>query len=778
MFSVFMLKGLLFVFFFSFFFLGHGQEQLSTSDFIGPKENIHLHLNKTTFLQGERLWFKAYVRDQNTKLPSLETSNLHVGIYGYNGEEVKRKLLYVENGMAQGDFGIDSTLVDSEYTVLAWTNYMRNFKELEPFRQRITILRDGMEEETGEVDMGISVYPEGGQLIAGAYNNIGILVDNGLGQGVKVDNLELVDQWGKTIRSNIKTNLFGMGKIGFLAEPKKEYFLRRQRPDGSLVRTRIPEAVEGQVGLNIDNNGKNKVLLTFLASIETFSEKDGDIHTIALYQDDFIRFEDMEVNKDEPVLSMDRKELPNGILTAVLFDPELQPIARRMFFNHHDDGKTIQTLDIEHCLSEYGDSLQVDLILPKGVENDINLSISTLPSISMAYDPDHSIASSFLVRPYIANHHQDHYFFEGQDRKKRYELDNRLMLEGWGKYDWDSRKQKELELAFEMETGIPFQGKVIDADLNEENQVSLIAELSAAMAFEALNDNKSFRGNLQLFEGDSLGVSLISKKSRLRRPQAQLEFYNEPSKPVGHNSKRDVKVIKRQKGTDSETNPEEPLSFSERIIALEEVTVVEKVQKTNKTDMFVPRGSLLPITEGRIIGDEEIKRFGSVTAYLNTLGYSRSRGVDSDGFDVDILLSPKSNKRVSVDETLLNLPLSRVQAIYHDVDKKVYVSIILRSSPYERPEDRNKFLKFAIENGYTRPQEYFTPNYPDYVGQVFKNYGALDWKANVSVGADIPNSLNIPIKNQNQIQLYIEGMNANGVLISQSKEIRINSQQL
>ena len=54
-----------------------GQELMESK---GPLENIHLHLNKTSFLQGERLWFKAYVRDQNSKLPSLATTNLHVGI--------------------------------------------------------------------------------------------------------------------------------------------------------------------------------------------------------------------------------------------------------------------------------------------------------------------------------------------------------------------------------------------------------------------------------------------------------------------------------------------------------------------------------------------------------------------------------------------------------------------------------------------------------------------------------------------------------------------------
>ncbi|MEM8928769.1 MAG: hypothetical protein AAGC45_11240, partial [Bacteroidota bacterium] len=716
----------------------------------------------------------AYVRDQNTKLPSLETTNLHVGIYAGDGEEVKRKLLYAENGMARGDFAIDSALLDGEYTVLAWTNYMRNFKELEPFRQRIRIVRDGTEEETKEVNMKISVYPEGGQLIAGTYNNLGILVDNGLGQGVKVNNLELVDGTGNIIRSNITTNLSGMGKTGFLVESQEKYFLQRQRPDGSLVRVKIPEAIDGELGLSIDNNGRDKVLLTLLASTETFSKKNGDVHTIALYRDDFARFEDVAVNKDEAVVSIDRKELPYGILTVVLFDVELRPIAYRMFFNHRGNRIEIGQLEIDHCLTEFGDSIQVDLILPKGTESDISTSVSALPSLGTAYRPDNSIASSFLVQPYIKSHFQDHYFFDGPNRKKRYELDNRLLIEGWGKYDWDSRKWGEVQSEFEMERGIYFQGKILDADLNEENQVSLIAELSAAMGFESLDNNKSFKGNMSLFQGDSLGVSLISKRGKLRKPQVEIGFYNHKGRSSGYHINIDKRAMKRQEAKDLEIRVDEPLNISERTIALEEVTVVENVQKTNRTEMFVPRGTLLPISEGRIIGDEEIKRYGSVIGYLNRLGYNRSIGVDSDGFEVDILLSPKSNKPVLVDGTLLNLPLSRVQAIYYDVDKRIYVTIILRANAYERPEDRNKFIKFAIENGYARPQDYFVPNYPSYDTMVFKNYGALDWHPNVVVGNEIPKSITVPVKGQKGIQLFVEGMGTNGSLFCESVEIELD----
>ena len=746
--------------------------QAKINEEIAPvMENIHLHLNKTKFLSGEQLWFKAYVWDQYRKVPSTSTTNLHVGIYNANGKEIKRKLLLVESGMAQGNFGIDSTLTDTEYTVLAWTNFMKNFGQLSPFQQRVEILRNGMKGEYSPKEkMEISIFPEGGQLIAGAYNDIGIFIDNGSGQGVQVDDLELVDDRGKRIRSNIITNRFGMGKTTFMAEAGKSYFLQLKREGLPLIRKSLPKLNNDHMGLSINNYGREKVLFKLVSSKTMSSQKDGDTYMIGIYQDDFLLLENFKIDKKNPIISLTREQLPFGTLVATLFDEELRPVAYRMFFNHKNQESRIGHLEIDHCLTEFGDSLQVDLILPKG-KNDAVISLSALPKESLSYDADNSISSSFFLNPYINKVFKDQYLFEEMDRRKRYELDLRLMIEGWGKYDWDSRKQVEVELAFEMETGISFKGRVFDADLKEENQVALIAELSQEMSFSELDKYKYFKGNMVLFNGDSLGVGLLNKKGKLRKPKAEILIANleEPGLSIEEWLKNNI--YKKQNDEVKEKIRDEPLNIGERTIALDEVIVTENAYKNKKTGMFVTDNGI--ISEGRIIRDADIERYNSVSSYLATLGYRYSKGLDADGFYVDVLLSPKHNGPVSVDSRLLSLPLSSVEAIYFDIEKEIFVSIVLRDRAYESPEQRMKFVKFAIENGFALPQEYFPPNYSNYGSQLFKDYGALDWKANISLNSEIPTSIKIPLKNQNALQLYIEGMDREGSLISQKQFIDI-----
>lgn len=738
-------------------------------------ENIHLHINKTTFLQGERLWFKAYVREQKTGLPSLLTSNLHVALFNKEGEEVKRKLIYIQNGLGQGSFAIDSTMTDTEFTLLAWTKYMHNFKKLTPFSQKIEIVKyDAVSEIGSEPKAKILVYPEGGQLIEGAYNNIGILIEDGFGQGVTVNNLALIDNLGNIIRKNIITNELGIGKAGFMFEAGKNYSLQLDKADFPTISKSLPEAVQNQISINIDNNGKDEVLIKLVGSRDTFEDKYRENYTMAIYKDEFLHLEDVVISRDEPVISFDRNQLPFGVLTAVLFDEDSKPIARRMFFNHYGSEKRIVELEIEHNLI-LNDSLELNLLLPEDIGKEINASISIIPYESSAYAPDNSILTSFLVRPYSNLHFEDYYFFEKQDRKKRFELDTRLLIEGWGKYDWDSKKLAKTRIAFNWENGIHFQGKIIDADLSSEQQVYLVAKLSAAMEFNELQKDKSFNGNMVLFEGDSLQVSLIGKRGRLRKPKAEIRFTNNFEKITNTNEWLNHETVKRSTDNSGKSITNQPLSIEERTISLDEVTVTDNLRRDNKFQISAE-------VEGRVIGDLDIRRSPSLSSYLARLGFIIGGNNGKLGVYLPDRLGGLIKVPIIIDGMgalpgeVIGLPLSSVQFLTFSKSRmsSPFISISMNRNNVNS-ENKDKFIKFAIENGYAQPEEYFAPDYPDYTSSIYKSYGAIDWRANVSIDSSGPTTITVPIKNQKKIMIYVEGMSSDGSLVSFKKRITLGN---
>ena len=137
-----------------------------TSYFELPRETIYTHINKTTFIEGEEIWFKAYAYDRHQNLISKATTNINIGIYDDSGKLIKNHLWLALNGGASGNIRIDSTFKSGEYYIKASTNWMKNFQENDAFVQKIRIITNDYSEnkpDTIENKYDFQYLPEGGQ---------------------------------------------------------------------------------------------------------------------------------------------------------------------------------------------------------------------------------------------------------------------------------------------------------------------------------------------------------------------------------------------------------------------------------------------------------------------------------------------------------------------------------------------------------------------------------------------------------------------------------------
>lgn len=733
-------------------------------------ENIHLHLNKTSFSPGEHIWFTAYIQNQITQLPSDKTTNLHVGLYDKFGNLIIRKLLLVENGIAFGDLAIDAAFEKGTYYLVGWTNYLRNFNKLVPFQQQIEILGDLENYEDNDVSViGLMAYPEGGNLINNAFNYIGIHVKNRYKFCNKGPQVRLMDGEGKILIDNISINDEGYGKIGFMVAAEKVYSLQMEKPNGDSLVVPIERSSNSDIGISIDNMGGKQVLVKLVLSKVALSKKENVTYAFAIVQNDFISLQDWKINENQLAISIDRESIPYGVNKAILFDEQLRPIAYRMFFNHHEKKQRVVEIKMGHKLNAARDSLELTFSSTNPEALEFNLSTSILPGETKAFNPQNSLSSSFLIKPFINGKANYNYNLVNFDTSQNYDLDVKLLVEGWGKYDWEDRSKPNSDIEFEFEKGIPIKGRILDADLLNEDQVLLLTDKSKLMNYEQLQSDKTFSTRMALYQNDSLAVTLLGKKGVLRKPSLEIQIDSSWQK-----SNIDVlKYLNKQCLGDFEKYSEnETLSFKqeENVIALDEAVVRADKWEDNRLKINSA------VIEGRVIGDYEIKRYPSLGNYLRRLGFLISG--DGDGQLVvkskgipSIIIPVTIVGQGIVDGLALNMPLSRVQTIFHDVRKSAFVSITLRDGHYVSPENRNKYIKQFINYGFAKPNNYFNPGYEDYESLAFKKYGALFWKANIKVFLKESTTIKMPLKNQDKLKVFIEGMSKNGKLISMEKDI-------
>ncbi len=672
-------------------------------------------------------------------------------------------MFFVNNGICYGDFKIDSTFVEDSYTVMAWTNYMKNFEVATPFLQKIKII--GADKKTVTKAKGgltVLIHPEGQQIVADTYNSVGLMVYDEALHPIRTDGIQLATEDGAQIQSNIQTNELGQGRFGFFADPSKSYFLKIKDANGLWITKKLAINLKQGIGMSVVNTAKDIVVLSPKLSKTALKSKEDTKFSMAIFNHNNLSFiQHYKLDRDNNAISVNRNQISNGINTAVILDEEMRPISQRIFFNKQTSGEKVHSVNISYCLTKNQDSLQIDLILPEGNPM-ASLSMSVLPVESSAYFPNNSIESSFLVQPYLKQQVVDgSYFFEGTKRSRDYQMDTRLLMEGTEKFNWHLRTIDIRNNPFEMEKNIAFNGKILDADTKNEKQVSVMSQSFGTVDLLDLSSNKRFKGSLPLFEGDSVLISILDHKGKLRKPKAELYFKNYDGDTFDY-----IKWLGNMSQVELEhgyLEIDEDLNLSERIISLDEVVVSERAKEATK---FQINANI----EKRIIDKRAIKRY-NFESYIRRLGFQIYPNFEG-GISVYVF-DPPGLKLVPVliegmlasPGELISRPLSSVKSMVYSKNRlNPFISLSLRYDYDELYGRKGQFAAVPIPKGFSRTKAYFTPNYPDYSSFLYKKYGAIWWEGQLKVNSEVPYSITVPLNNQKEIKVIIEGMSANGLL--------------
>lgn len=91
-----------------------------------PQEKVYLHLDKPYYAIGDDIWFKAYVTDARTSLPSTTSNILYVELINDKDSVARQIKLPMQSGITWGDFKLSDSLSEGNYRIRAYTQWMRN----------------------------------------------------------------------------------------------------------------------------------------------------------------------------------------------------------------------------------------------------------------------------------------------------------------------------------------------------------------------------------------------------------------------------------------------------------------------------------------------------------------------------------------------------------------------------------------------------------------------------------------------------------------------------
>ena len=104
------------------------------------QEKLFLHTDREFYTAGEVLWFKVYYVDGAFHKPADLSKVAHIEILNEINQPVLQASVSLLPGESSGSFYLPASLSTGNYTVRAYTNWMKNFDTRYFFEKKITIV--------------------------------------------------------------------------------------------------------------------------------------------------------------------------------------------------------------------------------------------------------------------------------------------------------------------------------------------------------------------------------------------------------------------------------------------------------------------------------------------------------------------------------------------------------------------------------------------------------------------------------------------------------------
>ena len=485
--------------------------RLNTFGHYVPQEKVYVHMDNTCYFLGDTIWYAIYTRCTDRDLPSKISRVLYVELFNQDGYLVERQILEMKNGKSWGNFALPDTLYSGYYELRAYTRWQLNwgqyehehtyaeeelfytmamakeyFRDYDKLYSRVfpvydkpkepgiyshdmTLrpLRRYFKDEIPRPKFHLTLYPEGGTLVADAPCRMAFEVSNEQGE-TATGRCVVLDSKRQPVAEAEAVNR-GRGLLQFTPKSGETYqavFYSdsiNSKGDTVIVKAKLN---------NIPTEGISTMLnLTGEALMLEVNARGAMSHTQFGYTithegilEEFGRLEGRH-----STITIPRSALRPGVNQMTLFDAEGRIYADRLFFvsspnltrptvkvsglkeeyePYEKIALTIQALPPPSLLgrgqnvsspklrNESGNVIAPSLTGRAGGESSISLSIRDAALSDPLYD-NASIQVEMLlsseIKGFVPN---PGWYFERDDEEHRLALDLLMLTQGWRRFDW------------------------------------------------------------------------------------------------------------------------------------------------------------------------------------------------------------------------------------------------------------------------------------------------------------------------------------------------------
>ncbi len=456
-------------------------EQLQTAR---PQEKVYLHLNKPYYSLRDDLYFKAYLTNAHDHQTSPLSKVVYIDLIDPEGAIVKSWMLHTEKRLT-GHFTMNQQQLAGQYTIRAYTEYMRNFGDAYFFQQTIPVYATSKKSVDSVAQQVIAktemifppktkklittqFYPEGGYLVEGLASNVSFEVLDTAGNPLIAEGV-IMDDLGE-VQSKIKTTHRGIGLFNFIPRTSKTYYAKIAY-QGKQYEFELPKALQAGYVLKINNTDAEKLYLDFFADK---LEKLSDAFVIGHVRGNiFCMVNDLT----NGTLTIPKASIPTGLAHFTLFDGNNQLVAERLLFNDYGIDTSFLGVEISPDKFQKRTKVALKISCPDSLQTALNVSASVTDKSVVNY-PNYSENIQtwlWLNSDLVQTIDYPNFYLRQINQRKRFLLDLLVMTKKWRRFDWQT--SVDTALTFPVEVGYSIEGytTTLDGTKRQPTNVTLSA---------------------------------------------------------------------------------------------------------------------------------------------------------------------------------------------------------------------------------------------------------------------------------------------------------------
>jgi len=391
-------------------------------------EKVFIHTDRNDYITGETIWLSAYCVNAVNHRPSKLSKVLNIEIIDSQGVPVEQIRIKLIDGFGKGQIFLSPEIVTGEYSLISYTNWMRNYDSSLAYREKLTLVNPSSTFKQFPFDstiVKIDLFPEGGNLVYNLKSRVAVKITDQFNTGLSVTGI-VFDEYGNEITKFLTSN-DGYSSFTFTPNRNTRYYTVVNY-NNCTHKTSLPNIQPEGIVISVNSKYSDKFELMVKSSFNRLDSYYLIVHTRGM-----IKIINEFGLSDSLTLSLDKNMIDDGVSHMTIMDSQFRPLVERLIFKKPTNKITTKTtLNKTKYNQRESIRLLIDTHNLQDNEKIGNLSVS----VSLANQHDQNWKSGINSYLHLVSDLPQLLDHSININSSELDLDYLMLTNGWSRFNW------------------------------------------------------------------------------------------------------------------------------------------------------------------------------------------------------------------------------------------------------------------------------------------------------------------------------------------------------